>query len=179
MLTLGSLSWLTMQADPILFEAEVTPHRSLSPRGLRLVIGFVCAVSACTTTVFWTLGAWPIAGFNGGEIMLAMVLLRMHARSKRERELLLLSGGALRILRTDAQGRSSERSLQPGWLRVMLEERPGRVPGLFVLARGQRVEVATALGEPEKRDLAEALTQAVHRLHNPVFDNPQLRPELG
>ena len=47
------------------FEAEVQPYRSLSARGLRVVIGFVCAVSLCTTTVFWRLGAWPVAGFNG------------------------------------------------------------------------------------------------------------------
>jgi uncharacterized membrane protein len=45
------------------------------------------------------------------------------------------------------------------------------------LARGQRIEVGSALGEPEKRDLAEALAAAVHRLKNPVFDNPQLRAE--
>ncbi len=165
--------------DQIVFEAEVTPHRSLSPRGLRLVIGCVGAVSLCTTTIFWQLGAWPIAGFNGGEILLAMVLLRAHAKSNRQRELLLLSGRALKILRTDAAGRASERSLPPGWLNVILQERPGRVPGLYLTARGQQVEVASALGEPEKRDLAAALTAAVHRLKNPVFDNPQLRAEPG
>jgi uncharacterized membrane protein len=166
-------------ADEIVFEAEVTPYRSLSPKGLRRVIGFVCAVSLCTTTIFWRLGAWPIAGFNGGEIALAMVLLRMHAKSRRQRELLLLTGSALRILRTDAQGRESERSLPPGWLNVILQERPGRVPGLYLAARGQQVEVAAALGEPEKRDLAEALTRAIHRLKNPMFDNPQLREMPG
>ncbi len=104
--------------DPVVFEAEVTPHRSLSPRGLRLVIGFVCSISLCTTTLFWT------------------------------------------------------------WLNVTLQERPGRVPGLYLSARGQIVEVAALLGEPEKRDLAEALAAAVHRLKNPVFDNPQLREGL-
>ncbi len=164
--------------DPVVFEAEVTPHRSLSPKGLRLVIGFVCSVSLCTTTLFWSLGAWPIAGFNGGEILLAMVLLRAHAKSTRQRELLLLSGQSLRILRTDAAGRASESSLQPGWLNVTLQERPGRVPGLYLSARGQVVEVAALLGEPEKRDLAEALAAAVHRLKNPVFDNSQLREGL-
>jgi uncharacterized membrane protein len=164
-------------ADEIVFEAEVTPHRSLSPRGLRLVIGFVCTVSLCSTTLFWSLGAWPIAGFNGGEILLAMVLLRMHARSAKQRELLLLTGNSLRILRTDASGHDTERSLAPGWLNVVLEERPGRVPGLYLSSRGRVVEVGRALGEPEKRDLAEALKEAVHRLRNPEFDNPQLRAE--
>jgi uncharacterized membrane protein len=144
---------------------------------LRLVVGFVCTVSLITTTLFWSLGAWPIAGFNGGEILLAMVLLRAHARSNRQRELLLLSRASLRILRTDADGRASESSLAPGWLNVILQERPGRVPGLYLSARGRQIEVGKALGEPEKRDLAEALSAAIHRLKHPVFDNPQLRPE--
>ncbi len=168
-----------MSSDAIVFEAEVTPYRSLSPRGLRRVLGFVGAVSLCTTSVFWYLGAWPIAGFNGGEILLAMFLFRAHARSRKQREVLLLSGQSLRILRTDAQGRNSERLLSPGWLNVTLLERPGRVPGLFLSSRGQSVEVGAALGEPEKRDLALALSEAVHRLRNPVFDNPQLRVEAG
>jgi hypothetical protein len=38
-----------------------------------------------------------------------------------------------------------------------------------------REQVATALGEREKRDLAAALRAALHRYRNPVFDNPQLR----
>lgn len=166
-------------ADDIVFEAEVTPHRSMSTRGLRRVIFFVCAVSLCTTTVFWRLGAWPIAGFNGGEILLVLVLLKAHAKIGRERELLLLTGNALQILRTDKAGRDTESSLSPGWLNVVLQERPGRAPGLYLAARGQCVEVARALGEPEKRDLAQALTDAVYRLKNPVFDNPQLRAEPG
>jgi uncharacterized membrane protein len=162
--------------DPILFQAEVTPHRSLSPRGLRLIIAFVCTVSLGTTTLFWSLGAWPIAGFNGGEILLAMVLLRAHHKSARAKEVLMLSGGGLRIVRVDANGRTSEQVMPSGWLNVVLTERPGRVPGLYLAARGRQVEVAHSLGEPEKRDLAEALAGALHRLKNPVFDNPQLRP---
>ena len=167
------------EPDQVVFEAEVTPHRSLSTRGLRIVVGSICAVSLCTTSMFWYLGAWPIAGFNGGEILLAVVLLRTHARSRKQRELLLLSGQSLRVLRTDARGRASEHSLAPFWLNVTLEERPGRVPALVLNARGQWLEVATALGEHEKRDLAAALMEAINRLKNPVFDNPQLRAEPG
>ncbi len=170
------------ETDPTLatvFEAEVTPYRSLSARGMRLVIGFVCAISLCTTTLFWRLGAWPIAGFNGGEVLLAVVLLRAHARSARAREQLLLSPAACRVVRTDWQGRAREWRLQPAWLRVTLQERPGRAPGLFLSVRHQRLEVAESLGEHEKRDLAQALSEAVHRLHHPVFDNPQLRADAG
>jgi hypothetical protein len=39
------------------------------------------------------------------------------------------------------------------------------------------VEVGASLGEHEKRDLAEALRDALDRWRHPRFDNPQLREE--
>ena len=133
-----------------LFLAEVTPHRSLSARGLRLIIGFVCAVSLCTTTLFWHLGAWPIAGFNGAEILLALFLLRAHHKSAREREVLLLSEAGFKVQRFDSRGGASELVLPAGWLNVILTERPGRVPGLYLAARGQQIEVACRFGRAGK-----------------------------
>jgi uncharacterized membrane protein len=161
--------------EPILFRAEVTPYRSLSARGMRRVVGFICCVSFAVTTLFWRLGAWPIAGFNGAEILLAILLLRTHSASRRQKEELLLSAAGLRVRSTDARGQTEEARLPNTWLNVTLAERPGRVPALVVSARGRQIEVAAQLGEAEKRDLAEALANALHRLQNPVFDNPQLR----
>ena len=163
-----------MDAEPCFFEAVIVPHRSLSPRGLRFLVGAICALSVCTTSVFWWLGAWPIAGFNGVEITTALLLLRYNARAVRSNEVILLSDTALRIIRTDQDGRRTERSVPPAWLRMELQERPGRVPGLYLLAQGARIEVAASLGEPEKLDLAKALEEALHRWRNPRFDNPQL-----
>ena len=164
-----------MDAEPCLFEAVVVPHRSLSRRGLWLLIGALATLSAITTVIFWLLGAWPIAVFNGVEITLAALLMRHHARGARANEVILLSQSALRVIRTTQDGARTERSIAPGWLRVELQDRPGRVPGLFLASHGVRVEVAASLGEPEKLSLAEALRAALAARRNPSFDNPQLR----
>ncbi len=158
-----------------MFEAVLTPHRSLSLRGLGIVLGFLGVVSLGVTTLFWYLGAWPIAGFNGGEMLAAAALLRAHARSRREREVLLLSESGMRVIFFDQNGGTRERHLPSGWLNVVLEERQGRVPGLLLTTHGRRLEVARMLGEEEKRDLAESLRAVLYRMRNPVFDNPQLQ----
>ncbi len=163
-----------MPPEPTLFEAELIPHRSLSPRGIAWVLGSMGVISLSVTTMFWRLGAWPIAGFNGGEMVLAADLLRMHARSSRAREFLVLTGSSLRILRFDMNGGRRECLLPSAWLNVHLEGKPGRVPCLFLTSHGRREEVAMALGETEKRDLADALKAALYALRHPVFDNPQL-----
>jgi uncharacterized membrane protein len=158
----------------IVFEALITPHRSLSRRGLRIIIAATCTVSFSVSLLFWWLGAWPIAGFNGGEVLLALVLLRAHARSAKASEFLVLTESELRIQRTDSRGQRTEERLASAWIGVSLEERKGRTPGLYLAAHGKRLEIASALGEPEKRDLAGALTEALHRWRHPTFDNPQL-----
>ncbi|GAC1348009.1 MAG: DUF2244 domain-containing protein [Acetobacteraceae bacterium] len=164
-----------LPGPPPQFEAVIVPHRSLDPAGLRWVAGSLCVLSAVVSTGLWLVGAWPVIGFTGAEVALAVWLLRRNARGARASEMLLLSEAGLRIVRTDVAGRRRERRLDGYWVRTTLLERPGRAPALLVSDRRRRVEVGADLGEQEKRDLAEALRQALERHRHPDFDNPQLR----
>jgi uncharacterized membrane protein len=164
-----------MQTEPTMFQALIVPHRSLSRRGLRLVMGGLTLMCCVPVAISVLTGAWPISGFAGAELFLAGFLLRRNARDVRSSELVLLSESGLRIIRTDIRGQQRERRLAPTWLNVDLQDRPGRVPLLLLSAQGRRVEVGGALGEAEKRALAAELAAALHRWRNPVFDNPQLR----
>lgn len=158
-----------------MFEAVIVPHRSLSPRGLRVLIAVICLLCGLTVLRFWVIGAWPVAAFSVIEIGIAIFLLRLNATRARASELVLLSEDALRIVRTDRSGKRRERLLPIGWLNVVIEEPPGRVPRLLLIAHGIREEIAATLGEAEKRDLWSALHAALHQLRNPQFDNPQLQ----
>lgn len=164
-----------MDLDAPVFEAVIVPHRSLSPRALRRLLGAICLMCGINASIFIALGAWPVGGFTGIELLLAAFLLRLNARSARASEVVLLSGSGLRVLRTDPKGVRTDLTLPPAWLSVELSEKPGRVSRLWLVARQTREEIAATLGEDEKRDLAAALAGALHRFQNPVFDNPQLR----
>ena len=156
------------------FEALITPHRSLGSAGLRRLVAFILAVSSVVSTGLWFAGAWPVIGFNGAEIALAVILLRRNARERHSTERLLLSARGLRVIRTDPAGRSTERRLEGAWLNAVLQERTGRAPALLLIERGRQLEVGADLGEAEKRSLADALRAALHAQRNPRFDNPQL-----
>ncbi|MBP0496442.1 DUF2244 domain-containing protein [Pararoseomonas indoligenes] len=160
-----------------LFEAVTTPHQSGTPLGLRVLVGLVALGSAGLTVLFWSLGAWPVAGFMGGEVVLVVALLRAHRRwSDRLAERITLSGGRLRVERTDRRGRRRALALDAYWARVVLTPRPGRVSELRLAVRGRSVEIGGFLGEDDKLDLAQALGRALRAYREPVFDNPQLRP---
>ena len=164
----------TQTGNPVLFEAVIVPHRSLGTRGLRWLSGALAALSVLVAIGLWIAGAWPVIGFTGLEAALAVWLIRRHAVVEGQSEVLLLSDDGLRIIRSN-RGTRSEMQVPIGWLRSTLEERPGRAPALMLRATGIAVEVATSLGESEKRDLAASLGEALSRQRNPVFDNVQLR----
>ncbi|MDQ2804418.1 MAG: DUF2244 domain-containing protein [Pseudomonadota bacterium] len=151
------------------------PHRSLSPKRLRILIAFICGCCCLTLLRMWLIRAWPVMAFSVLEVGLAITLLAINARRARATELVMLTEGLLSVVRTDPAGRKQERRLSPAWLTVVLEERHGQVPRLLLAARDEREEVGTALGEQEKRELASALREALYRVRHPVFDNPQLR----
>lgn len=165
---------MTLPETP-LFEAVIVPHRSLSRRGTLILVAAMCSLGLAVTVVFLLLGAWPVAGFDVIDVALAVLLLRMNGRARRSSETVTLTDRTLHVVRRDPHGRVRRSSLPLGWLNAVLEERPGRVPALWLVARGTREEVGASLGEAEKRDLAAALRAALHRSRNPVFDNAQLR----
>ncbi len=164
-------------AETPLFEAVIVPHRSLSRCGTITLVAALCIPALIVSVLSVAWGAWPIAGFDVADIVLAVLLLLANRRARRASETLTLTDRSLHIVRRDPAGRQESRRLSLAWLNAVLEERPGRVPALWLVASGTREQVATALGEEEKRDLADALRTALYCSRNPIFDNAQLRDD--
>jgi uncharacterized membrane protein len=162
-------------AERPLFHAVVKPHRSLSTKAMALVICFMLLGSLTVTSLMVLLGAWPVIGFNGADVALAIFLLWLNMRAARAVERIILHADSLEISRTDLRGRQQHLTLAPYWLNVVLEERHGTVPKLLLTTRDSTTEIARQLGESEKRNLAAALAKALTSWRNPSFDNPQLR----
>jgi len=160
---------------PPIFEAVIHPYRSLSRRGARVVAGAIFGLTALVGVRVWLMGAWPVVGFSVPESILVVWLMRLNMARARAHETIRLSADTLEVLRVDRHGRPSGRALPTAWVNVLIEERPGRIPALLLTTRTLREEVASFLGEDEKRDLANALQTALRGLRHPVFDNPQLR----
>ena len=161
--------------DRTLFEAVITPHRSLTGRQAIAVALVLSGLSIALGGALAWLGAWPVLGFSGAEIALAAMLLVRHARAGCEAERVRLTDRTIHVVRDDGRGRVRRRALSTAWLAVALEERPGTVPRLVLRRRGVTIEIARVLGEDEKRALGEALAAALADLRSPRFDYVQLR----
>lgn len=160
--------------DSVVFNAVITPHRSLGLAGLRMLFGVIAVLLAVVSLRFWYLGAWPVTLFGILELALVGAFLWVNHRSARSVETVTLYHDRARIARLAPSGRRWETALPMAWLTVELEERAPSATRLWLCHRDRREEIAGALGEEEKRDLAGALRKALETWRNPKFDNPQL-----
>jgi uncharacterized membrane protein len=149
-------------SDPAIFSAVVTPHRSLNRTGFLVVMGCVCAVSAVAGTVFLVLGAWPVFGFFGLDVLLVYWAFRANYRAAAAFEEVIVTTSELRVRKVCHRGRASEWSFNPLWVQLErdLHEEFG-LQGLFLVSRGRRLPVASLLGPHEKASFASALAEAI------------------
>ena len=148
-------------AGPVLFDAVLTPHRSLPPAGFRLLIGALSAVGLAAGTAFLALGAWPVLGFFGLDIALLAWCFHVNYRQGRQWERLRLTPDALTVERANPAGRMEQVRLPPWWLRVEIE-RSGERPGPLTLATHGRREIVGAFLAPwERVEVADALRRAL------------------
>lgn len=152
----------TAEPEPMLFSALITPHRSLSSTGFLIVMAAVGSVSFAAGTVFLLLGAWPVFGFFGLDVLLVYWAFRANYRAAAATEQITVTTSELRVRRVSHRGKVSEWTVNPVWVTLDRDthEEFG-IENLFLVSRGQRVPIAAFLGPQEKESFAAALGAAI------------------
>jgi uncharacterized membrane protein len=149
-------------AQPELFSALLTPHRSLNRTGFLVLMGFVCAVSFAAGLAFLLMGAWPVLGFFGLDVLAIYWAFRLNFRHARASEEISVTPSELRVRRTSHRGHVVEWVLNPLWVQLDRKTHPEfGIEKLYLLSKGRRVSIASFLGAEEKASFAKALTEAL------------------
>jgi uncharacterized membrane protein len=143
------------------FRALLTPHRSLSPTGFMILMSAVCLVSFGTGLLFYLLGAWPVIGFMGLDVLLIYAAFKLNYRAGRLYETVDLTDDALIVTRVQASGKAERWSFNPYWVQLKLESRIGRSTQLSLVSHGTRLTIASFLSDHERVDFADALLTAL------------------
>jgi uncharacterized membrane protein len=146
------------------FRAILLPHRSLGRKGFILLMSLICAVSLVTGYVFYTLGAWPVMGFLGLDVLLIYGAFRLNYRAARLHERIELTEGELRLTRVYPSGRSQSWTFNPYWVRLELEKYETQADRLSLRSHGRVLIFGNFLSDEEKRGFAEALGSALRGL---------------
>lgn len=152
----------TAPADPKIFSAVITPHRSLSPRGFLILMLCLGAVSFVSGVVFVSMGAWPVCGFFGLDVLLLYFAFRANFRAARAYEEVTVTASELTVRKVSQHGGVRQWSLNPLWVRLeRIVHKEFGIERLFLVSRGQRLTVAGFLGAHEKKSFAAALSAAL------------------
>lgn len=148
-------------APPVLFDAVLYPNRSLGRNGfviLMLLFGGLCFIGGL---LFSLLGAWPVAGFLGLDILLLYGAFRLSYRSGRITESVRLTGDSLTVTRRQPDGVVRRWDLQPYWVRVIIESADDDQCRVILRSHGRDLVLGGFLAPEERRDLGLALDQAL------------------
>jgi uncharacterized membrane protein len=150
------------QAEPALFSALLTPHRSLNGRGFLIVMGVIAGLSFVAGVTFLILGAWPVMPFLGLDVALIYWAFRANYRAAAAYEEVTVTPSELHVKKVSARGKVAEWSLNPVWVRLEREthEEFGLMR-LFLVSRGRKLAIAGFLGPDEKESFANALGAAI------------------
>jgi uncharacterized membrane protein len=159
--------------QPELFSARLTPHRSLNRTGFLVLMAFITVISFAAGAVFWWIGAWPVFGFFGLDVLVIYWAFRINYRSARAFEEISVTPSELRVRRVSHRGHVMEWVLNPLW--VQLDQKTHAEFGierLYLVSRGRRVSIGSFLGPNEKASFAKALLAALQSAKRGITYNP-------
>src|SRR3954470_22972873 len=160
-------------AEPALFSAQLTPHRSLNRTGFLVLMGFLSVVSFATGIAFLLMGAWPVFGFLGLDVLVIYWAFRVNFRRASATEEITVTPSELRVRRVSHRGHVVQWVLNPLW--VQLDQKVHAEFGierLYLVSRGRRVSVGSFLGAEEKASFAKALLAALQTAKLGITYNP-------
>jgi uncharacterized membrane protein len=159
--------------EPEIFSALLTPHRSLNRTGFFVLMAFLSVVSFGAGVVFLMLGAWPVVGFFGLDVLAVYWAFKVNFRSAKAREEILVTSSELRVRRINHRGRTAEWVLNPLWVQLdqVAHEEFG-IERLYLVSKGRRLAIASFLGPEEKASFAKALRVALQAARRGPTYNP-------
>jgi uncharacterized membrane protein len=159
--------------EPELFAALLTPYRSLNRTGFVIVMAFLSAVSFATGIAFLLMGAWPVFGFLGLDVLGIYIAFRINFRRARACEQISVTPSALRLRRVSHRGHVVEWVFNPLWVRLDQEtDDEYGVERLYLASRGKRVAIGSFLSPEEKASFSKALRAALSAARRGPSYNP-------
>jgi uncharacterized membrane protein len=149
-------------ADEPFFRAELMPYRSMGTTGFRVLMGVLFVASVVVGIAFLSIGAWPVFGFFGLDVLLLYLAFKLSYRSGRARELVAVSRTLLDIRKIAPSGRTEEHRFNPFWARLAIarHEMIG-ITAMRVEGQGKSVPIGGFLNPDDRESFATAFGQAL------------------
>ena len=146
------------------FQLVLRPNISLSRQGFTILMVLFAAICLVAGGFFLAIGAWPVFGFFGLDILLLYWAFRVNYRRGRRYEMLEMRDGRLVLSKVTPGGQVRDWAFDPYWVRIRLEKNrvDPDIPGdLFLSSHGQKVTLGGFLAPEERGSLAATLERTL------------------
>ena len=162
-----------IEAEPsrVFLDTVLHPYRSLAPRHFAILMLGLATLSLIAGTTCILVGAWPIFGFFGLDVLLVYVAFRASYRSARQHEAVRLTEQSLTVERVSVRGERRQWRFEPAWLRIVYDDSAERSP-LTLASHGRSLIVGSFLAPEARRSFADQLRRAITAWRAFVSGNP-------
>lgn len=147
-----------------LFAAFLTPHRALDLVAIKKVIAFFAALAAIPGLIFFAMGAWPIVGFLGLDVLVLYWALTASLKSADAFEEITLWRDELDVRSVSEKGAETLVRFNPFFVRfAAIRDRENRVTALKLSTRERDIEIGRFLTPEDKASFATDFSAALHK----------------
>jgi uncharacterized membrane protein len=147
-----------------LFAATLTPHRSLSQAGYRIVIAILAIGTTIPGMIFFSMGAWPVVGFLGLDILLIWWALSTSMRQGKQLEEVTLWADQLQLRQVSPNGKEQITRFNPFFVKLVLDrDMNERTTGLHLRTRDSDIEIGAFLSPDEKSSFGKVFGTALKK----------------
>ena len=141
-------------------------------------MAFVSFVSFAAGLAFLLMGAWPVFGVFGLDVLAIYWAFRVNFRRARASEEILVTPSELRVRRISHRGHVVEFVLNPLWVRLdQISHAEYGIEKLYLVSRGRRVSIGELFGPRRKSKLCQSLNgRAAGRQARPDLQSGLVRP---
>ena len=136
----------------LLLNITILPYRSLSKKSFRNLMFAVCFIFFSIGVFFWSLGAWPVFGFLGLDVVLLYLAFKINYKSGEIFENLKLFNSNLLVTRSFPSGKSQSWSLEPYWTRVEISKNSPNDQKLVLKSKDKVVLLGSSLTLNDKKN---------------------------
>ena len=154
----------TNEIEAPLFHARLTPYRSLGRQGFKTLMYILLGCWFVVGVVFLSMGAWPIFGFFGLDVLGIWLAFRINYRSARQYEEVMLTRSELVIHKVAASGKAIQLKFNPFWTKFAIKRHPyAGVTSLKLISGGVAHSIGAFLNPEDRESFGKAFQFALAR----------------
>jgi len=148
-------------APPLYMDAVIKPNRSMSRRGLRVVLGVLVALNLMVAVFLLAVGAPLALPFLGLDLLAIWLALRASFRAAERAERVRVTAEAVTVSREDEKGARVIWTSPTAFTRVGVDQPGEHETRVRLMMSRKRLTLGRALSPPERVDFARALERAI------------------